>query len=134
MEYSFGIIPLRKGLEGVDVFLIRNYEDKYLFPKGHRSGDESPQQAAERELFEETGLVVERYLSIVPFKESYFVCREGKNIPKEVLYYAAFVSGSIVIQEEEIAGGEWVSLLEAEKKCSFPGLQKMVRLVRKSLP
>lgn len=57
-EVSYGIVPLRYMEGGWQILLIRHHAGHWTFPKGHADRGESPQQTAERELREETGLAV----------------------------------------------------------------------------
>jgi bis(5'-nucleosidyl)-tetraphosphatase len=102
-ERSCGIIPLKKEQGGYKVLLVRlRSGNHWSFPKGHVELGESLKETAERELFEETGLKVVRYLSDEPLTETYHLKRGGVVKAKKVDYFLAEVSGSIVILEDEI--------------------------------
>lgn len=104
MERSYGIIPLIFQKSKIKVVLVRLQSgNHWSFPKGHAEPGESPKETASRELFEETGLKVKRYLSDDIFSETYFFRWEGKLIHKQVDYYVAEVTGKPVIQEHEIS-------------------------------
>ena len=63
-DASFGVIPFKK-IKGVwHVFLICHHDGHWGFPKGHPEGEETSIQAAERELFEETGLKISKLVLI----------------------------------------------------------------------
>jgi 8-oxo-dGTP pyrophosphatase MutT (NUDIX family) len=116
-EESFGIIPLRKSAEGWEVFLIQHKRSRYWgFPKGHSEKGESPEQAAIRELKEETNLDVIRQLHPSPLEEQYYFRMEGRKIFKKVFYYVAEVGGEVILQTEEVQNGIWVSFAEALDK------------------
>jgi bis(5'-nucleosidyl)-tetraphosphatase len=127
MEQSFGVIPVTLTNEEPQVFIIQNYSNAWLLPKGHVQGVETPQETAKRELFEETGLRVTKWLSLGLFKEEYSYTRVNRLIHKQVEYFPALVEGEIVIQEEEIRTGRWVRLKELEREVSFPELQYIAR-------
>jgi 8-oxo-dGTP pyrophosphatase MutT (NUDIX family) len=55
-EISAGGIVFRRGADGVRFLLIRDSYQNWGFPKGHLEGTETPDQAALREVSEETGL------------------------------------------------------------------------------
>ncbi len=131
MEKSFGIIPITLNNEVPSVFIIQNYSDAWLLPKGHVYGDETPQETARRELFEETGLRVVEWLPFGPFKEEYTYRRSNRLIQKQVEYFPATVEGGIVIQKEEIRTGRWVLLKDLESELSFPELQLIASQVVK---
>jgi bis(5'-nucleosidyl)-tetraphosphatase len=118
-ERSYGIIPLRFQEGQWMVLLVQHQAGHWSFPKGHANPEESPQQAAERELFEETGLTVQHYLSPVPLTEMYHFSFQKQLIHKSVDYYLALVEGQVVIQELEIRTSEWLMLSEAYARMTF---------------
>lgn len=113
-EQSFGVVPLRKSSVGWEVFLIQHAKSRYWgFPKGHGEEGESPQEAAIRELKEETNLDIVQILREEPFEERYTFRIEGQQVHKQVLYFAAEVAGTVQLQAHEVQNGMWVSLEEA---------------------
>lgn len=112
-EYSAGIVPVSNINNEWFLFLVQLKTGHWGFPKGHTETHESLTQTASRELKEETGLDIEKYLSIPPYVVKYFFHREHKPIHKQVTYFPALVKGEISLQEDEIQDGRWVSLSEA---------------------
>ena len=131
MEKSFGVIPIMLNNEVPSVFIIQNYSNAWLLPKGHVYEEETPQETARRELFEETGLRVVEWLPFGPLKEEYTYRRSNRLIQKQVEYFPATVEGVIVIQKEEIRTGRWVLLKDLESELSFPELQHIASQVVK---
>ena len=116
-DESFGIVPLTYLNGHWEVFLIQHRHGRYWgFPKGHAENNETPKEAAERELKEETNLDVIRYLQTEPLMEQYQFSLDGRRIAKRVFYFIAEVSGSVELQKKEIQDGMWVPLLEAHEK------------------
>lgn len=115
---SSGVIPLSRDREGWKVFLIqyKGYEQFWGCPKGHLNADETHEEAASRELKEETGLEIKRFLSNEPILEEFYWVRKGERLLKRVLFYVAEVEGEISLQNEEIVDGKWFSLPEAIDK------------------
>lgn len=125
-ETSYGIIPLRKRKKEWWLFLIQHHKGLYwAFPKGHAEPGETPLQAAERELGEETGLQIKRLLKEVPFQETYGFTREHSFVQKTVYYFLAEVKGSVHLQPEEVYDGRWVKLEEAEEFITFPEAKRI---------
>jgi len=119
-ETCFGVIPLRQIKGGWQVFLVKHRKGGYWsFPKGHGNPGEEELEAAERELFEETGFHVSRLLPIQKLNEQYQFQRDGKNIDKMVTYFAAEVTGEFKPQKVEIEDGEWLFLGEAIDRITF---------------
>jgi len=129
LEQSFGIIPLRRRKGSWEVFLIQHHAGHWGVPKGHPELNETPQQTASRELTEETGLDVLRFLDHHPLEEGYWFTREGEKVHKTVQYFVAEVQGNVVLQEEELLEGKWVPLEKAERHMTFPEGKKLCRLV-----
>ncbi|HLB53042.1 MAG TPA: NUDIX domain-containing protein [Chlamydiales bacterium] len=116
-DESFGVIPLQRREGNWYVFLIQHRKAGYWgLPKGHKEGEESPLVSAFRELKEETNLECERLLREEPFAEEYKFFIEGKPVFKTVLYFAAEVKGTAVLQKEEINDGVWVPFPDAFEK------------------
>lgn len=118
-ENSYGIVPLRIRQKDWQVLLVQHHAGYWAFPKGHAEHNETPRQTAERELQEETGLTIERFLSSEPLTENYFFTFQGQRISKTVQYFLALVKGTIVIQEQEIKACQWFNLPQALDQISF---------------
>lgn len=113
-DESFGVIPLSKKSGIWEVFLIQHKGGRYWgFPKGHSEGEETPEEAAFRELKEETNLDIVDCLQPEPLMEQYQFLIDGKRVFKRVFYFVAEVSGQVKLQETEIQNGIWLSLPEA---------------------
>ena len=70
-DSSFGIIPLRRFDDTWQAFIVQQTNTYWSFPKGHAERSETPQETAERELFEETGLVVKNYFPCQSLSATY---------------------------------------------------------------
>lgn len=120
-DYSFGIVPLTYRENYWEAFLIQHLNGGHWgFPKGHPEKGESPKQSAERELFEETGMKVIRYLDHPYLVESYQFTRGGVLIDKTARFYLAEVTPEYTLQAEEIMGGKWLPLKELSSYATFP--------------
>ncbi len=66
-DESFGIVPLRRNANAWQVFLIQHKHGRHWgFPKGHAESGEMPEDAAARELKEETNLEITAFLIKIP--------------------------------------------------------------------
>lgn len=128
-DFSFGIIPVRIWHKQWQVLLVQHRAGHWAFPKGHAESGENPQQAAERELVEETGLKVQTYLSNETFIEHYCFRHQGGVIEKKVHYFLALVSGAVILQQEEIQAYQWLPLQGALTTVTFKETQKLIRHV-----
>jgi 8-oxo-dGTP pyrophosphatase MutT (NUDIX family) len=134
-DESFGVIPLSRARGLWEVFLIQHQRGRYWgFPKGHAEPGETPQQAAFRELKEETNLEIVRYLQKEPLSEQYYFMMEGRRIFKRVLYFIAEVEGTVKLQEKEIQNGVWLPFSEAIEKVTHAEGKAILSQVEKILP
>jgi len=125
-EESFGIIPLiqEKGLWKV-LLILHQGGRHWAFPKGHGNEGESAEESAKRELKEETGLEVEKFLKETPLMEQYQFHRKQEIVIKTVRYFPAIVKGELKLQEEEIKDAKWVPLKEAAQHLTFKEARSM---------
>jgi len=134
-DESFGVIPLSKARGRWEVFLIQHTRGRYWgFPKGHAEPNETPEQAAFRELKEETNLDFIRYLQNEPLMEQYYFMKEGQRVFKRVFYFIAEVGGTVALQKEEIQDGIWVPFPEALEKVTHAEGKTILSQVEKILP
>ncbi len=109
IDETFGIIPLRKVTAQWEVYLIQHRTLYWGFPKGHPEPGETPHATAVRELKEETGLTLVRFLLGETLLEEFFFEKAGRKILKKVYYFLAEVTGQAqIIDEKEIVSGTWV--------------------------
>ena len=125
-DLSYGIIPLKKFEGKWRVLLVHHIAGHWSFPKGHPEEKEAPKQTADRELHEETGLKVVRFLCEDPLEEQYIFSHRKEKIVKTVRYFIAQVDGKEYPQLDEIFGCEWFSFEEAREKISFPNTEALL--------
>lgn len=110
---------------GDKVLVIRHARGEWIMPKGHLEPDEGPEEAALREVREETGLVAE---ILAPLGETRYVYRrKGETLlrPKRVLWYLMRPLSNP--GELRLASGEgllaavWLSWEEARQKLTWAG-------------
>jgi len=110
------IVPTRRGAKGERVLAL---------PKGHPEADETPAEAARREVEEETGLDVELLGDLG--EVSYWYQRKGRRIAKRVVFFLfEFRSGSLEDHDHEIEEARWMPLGEARSALSYAGEREMV--------
>jgi ADP-ribose pyrophosphatase YjhB (NUDIX family) len=117
-------------VRGDDVVVIKparrgNQREVWALPKGHLDGDETPLEAAAREVREETG--VEGH----PIEElgeiEYTFERGGYAVEKRVVFFLFEYRGGELTHDHEIAAVRWMPLEEAANVLTHAGEREMVR-------
>lgn len=124
-EHSYGIIPLRFFEKQWHVLLIKHVQGHWSFPKGHPEKEETPKETAARELEEEVGLRIEKWIESPSLSENYVFTYKQEIIAKTVTYFLAEVTGVIKAQEEEIEEIRWLTLNEAKELATFDEAKRL---------
>lgn len=134
-DESFGVIPLSKAKGRWEVFIIQHNRSGYWgFPKGHAEANETPEEAAFRELKEETNLELKNFLQAEPVAEQYTFMMDGKRVFKRVFYFIAEVEGTIELQKQEIHDGKWVPFPDVYNQVTHQEGKALLTQVEKLLP
>lgn len=111
------IVPVKRAADGSRVLGL---------PKGHLDGEETPEEAARREVAEETGVDAE-LLELLGDVE-YRYDRRGRAIRKVVRFYLfAYRSGDLADHDHEIEEARWMPLEEAAGRLTYPGEREVVK-------
>lgn len=114
-EHSAGGILLEYG--AVYLILVKNLEGKevWTFPKGHIEPGETAEQAAIREVAEETGFDCE--IASELYKAEYSFMRDGVMTDKDVRWFMMRRAGGDGFPKtpDEVIDQKWCPLEEAEK-------------------
>jgi ADP-ribose pyrophosphatase YjhB (NUDIX family) len=97
----------------------------WSLPKGHIEEGETPEQAALREVQEETGIEsnIEKSLGVIDF----WFMAGGKRIHKTVHHYLFRESGGLLAaQETEVDEVAWFPLNEIVEKLAYPDEKKLI--------
>jgi 8-oxo-dGTP pyrophosphatase MutT (NUDIX family) len=110
------IVPIRRAPDGSRVLAL---------PKGHVDPGENTLQAAEREVREETGVLVELVRELGEVR--YWYRRDGRTIPKSVTFYLFnYLSGDTADHDDEVEEARWIGLREARKALTHAAEREMV--------
>ena len=110
------IVPTRRAPDGSRVLAL---------PKGHVDPGETPLQAAEREVREETGIVAEPVRELGEAR--YWYRREGRSISKAVSFYLfSYVEGDTEDHDDEVEEARWIDLEEAQTALTHAAEREMV--------
>jgi len=129
-EFSAGGVVVREHEGRFEVAVIKPQGRNVLaLPKGHLDGTESAQEAATREVLEETGLSVEL---AGPLGEVRYLYRfRGQTISKVVTFFLFRPTGGEIdvitpAMRIEVDVARWVALSESVTTLSYRGEREMV--------
>ena len=109
------IVPTRRAADGRRVLAL---------PKGHPDGNETPQDAALREVREEAGVEARPVEKLGDVR--YFYQRDGRRIAKVVSFFLLeYVSGEPSEHDHEVEEARWMPLEEAARALSYKGEREM---------
>ena len=129
-EHSSGgaVISFREGTAFVALIATRG-RTRWGLPKGAVAEGETSEQAALREVREETGLVANIVKPLDTIE--YFFRASGTLIRKRVDFYLMmFVDGELTPQLSEVDDVEWVELPEAIQRASFDSERKLLEMAQ----
>jgi 8-oxo-dGTP pyrophosphatase MutT (NUDIX family) len=110
--------------------LIENHAGDWGFPKGHLEQDETPLEAALREIKEEVGLEVKIDQGF--HKTAEYVLPNGNN--KTVYYYlAAYEKQEIRRQESEVKDTKLLSYEEALDTLTYEDMKEVLKEAHKRI-
>ena len=119
------IVPVKRAADGGRVLGL---------PKGHPDGDETPDQAAAREVREETGVSAELIEQLGEVRYQYE--RHQHQVSKRVRFYLfEYRSGDLADHDHEIEDARWMPLEQAVRELTHAGEREMVaRALSRSSP
>jgi len=132
-EHSSGgaVISFRDGSPFVALIATRG-RTRWGLPKGAVSEGETSEQAALREVNEETGLTANIVKPLDTIE--YFFRASGTLIRKRVDFYLMnYASGELVPQLSEVDDVEWVALPEAIQRASFDSEKKLLEMAQQEI-
>lgn len=132
-EYSAGIVPYYKQGKTIHYLLLHYESGHWDFPKGHIEKDESKIEAAQRELYEETGIQGCTLIANFEYSFEYFFRYAGNPQPikKTVYFFIGKVRNKEVTLSHEHRGFIWLPYTKAVKQLTYSNAQELLSAVHR---
>jgi 8-oxo-dGTP pyrophosphatase MutT (NUDIX family) len=123
-EFSAGGVVVRRMQGRPFVAVVRVRGEILALPKGHPNGDESPADAARREVREETGVEADLVEKLGDIR--YWYARGGRRVRKIVSFFLfRYRSGDVADHDHEVEEALWIPLDEAPARLAYQGEREM---------
>lgn len=128
------MVSLREGIHHAAVIARRNRAGRleWCLPKGHLEGTETPEQAAVREIAEETGIEgqILRRLGVI----DYWFTGDDRRVHKVVHHFLlGAVGGHLTVEGDpdgEAEDAEWVALRDLAHRLAYPNERRLAEAAR----
>jgi bis(5'-nucleosidyl)-tetraphosphatase len=128
-EVSAGAVVYYDDLSSATrLFLVLHYPAGHWdFPKGAVERGETEEQAARREIFEETGLRVEGFIPGLRKEIEYYYRRQDRTAHKRVIFFLARAGETRVRISHEHSGYEWLNFERAMGRLTFGNARAVLK-------
>src|ERR1700754_1256441 len=122
LETSYGGVVVR----GDELLVITPAGRRVTgLPKGGLEAGETPEQAAAREVREETGIVATVREPLGDVRYTYR--RDGRRVRKTVHFFLCeYVEGSTSDHDHEVDEARWIAISGARKELTYPGERALI--------
>ena len=125
-EVSSGAVVFTREGSGLRYVIVRSLEGYYGFPKGHIEGAETEEEAALREIREETGLSVRLIPGFRTVDEHSIPEKPG--VTKRIIYFLGEYEGQeIRFQKEELLEAPLLGYEEAMSRFQFESSRRILK-------
>jgi 8-oxo-dGTP pyrophosphatase MutT (NUDIX family) len=125
-EFSAGGLAIRNLRGRPFVAVVRVRDQTLALPKGHPEPGESAQEAALREVREETGLETTPVEKLGDIR--YWYARDGDRVLKIVSFFLLrYRSGRLDDHDHEVEEALWIPLEEAPARLAYRGEKDMAK-------
>jgi 8-oxo-dGTP pyrophosphatase MutT (NUDIX family) len=135
VEKSVGAIVYKPGLDFVDILLLQRADHLWEFSQGRSNNGEEELRTLERELEEETGILIGSRgatgMLIPGFrKEIHYLSIHRANIHRSAALYLIRYDGPITISDEHINYGWFAPSRAASSLCISPRIEALTDAVK----
>lgn len=128
-EFSAGAVVFRRAGEKI-FYLILHYHfkgDYWDFPRGNIEKGEMTQQAAAREIKEETGIDKFKFVEGFLEKSEWFYQWKGERIFKQVKYFLAETKNEDIKISGEHLEFDWLEFDDALKQLTYSNSKRILK-------
>ena len=126
-EKSCGAIVFKRQKDYAKYLVLHYGAGHWDFPKGHQEKNEKEEQAAAREIKEETGIEDIEFVDGFNEKINYFYKKGEETVYKEAVFFLAETHQEEIILSSEHIGYAWLSYENAYKKLTFNNAKELLR-------
>ncbi len=128
-ETSAGALVFRDDpVRSTRLFLVLHYPAGHWdFPKGALEKGETEEQAAKREIFEESGIRVDSFIPGFRKEIEYYYRRQNNLAHKRVIFFLAKTSESKVRISFEHSGYDWLTYDQLIRRLTFENAKNVLR-------
>ncbi len=133
-ERAAGVVLFRQD-HGVRRYLLLRHrgEEYWAFPKGRVDPGERDEDAAVREVREETGIERVRYLPGVRLESRYEFHRNDRSVKKTVIFYVGETSEANVVLSDEHVEALWLGYPEAAARLTYGESRRVLQEAERQL-
>ncbi len=127
-EVSAGGVVYRRGTNGLEFLICKDAGyHRWVLPKGLIGKEETPEQAALREVREETGITA-RLLEPLGDPEKYVYRARGVLVFKSVHYFLMeYEAGDVSMHDHEMESVQWLPFDQALAQLAYQGAKDMLQ-------
>ena len=131
--YSAGIIPYTTNNDQIEYLLLHYEAGHWDFPKGHIEPGESKQDAAQRELIEETGLTAQLDNKFEDSFSYIFRDHQKKLVQKTVYFFIGKAQNGPVQISYEHTDYQWLTYKQALEQLTYDNAKNLLKKAHKHI-
>ena len=125
--HSAGLVTFRRTADQIEYLILKHDQGHWAFPKGKVEQGETPEQAALRELKEETGLDAQIVADFCEQYEYWFTERSGRRVHKTVSIFLGNAPCGSVMLSPEHTDFAWLPFDRAHERLSYGNSQRILQ-------